>query len=332
MGIVVEVGDQPLLHRVQSWLDQRNVREGVVVEHVDDGLGVVVAGLLVAESAGDRQRSLDRRCHHRRVDERRVRVQVLARFEGGGLSLAAGVRRGANQGLGREHEEPVGVADVLRIHVQGAEHRGRILRAVVGVQHTGIADRRRARIRRELEDQVALLGHRDRDREPRCGRDVERRAVTVDRPSDLRVRVAVLSDDGELRVIARRGLGQSDCHVGDVADVGHRPDLRLTRLDLQFRLELAVHGELHVALILRQCRVLGDLLGRAVEGDQVRRHELGLAAVVVRRQRALPPRRDVLGALGGLGRSSPGPGSVDRCRPRAANPRAASACSPTAAT
>ena len=49
MRIVVEVGDLPLLHGVEPRLDQRDVREGVVVEHVDDGLGVVVAGLVAAD-------------------------------------------------------------------------------------------------------------------------------------------------------------------------------------------------------------------------------------------------------------------------------------------
>ena len=103
-------------------------------------------------------------------------------------------------------------------------------------------------VRRELQDQVAFLGHRHRDRVPRPGRDAQRRAVAVDGPADLCVGVAVLPDDRELRVVPGGGLGQSDCHVGDVADVGHHPDLRLARLDLQLRLELAVDGELHVAL------------------------------------------------------------------------------------
>ncbi len=178
---------------------------------------------------------------------------------------------------------------------------GGVLGAVVRIQHSGIGDLRGLGIRGELEHQVALLGHGHRDRVPRPRRDVERRAVTVDGPADLGVRVAVLPDDGELRVVARRGLGQPQRHVGDVADVGHRPDLRLAGLDLQLGLELAVHGVLQIALILRQRRVLGDLLAWAVEGDQVGRHEVGLAAVVLRRQRAGPPRCDVLGAHGGIG-------------------------------
>ena len=41
--------------------------------------------------------------------------------------------------------------------------------------------------------------------------------------------------------------------------------------------------------------------GRAGEGHEIRRDELRLAAVVVRRQRPGLPGRDVLGALGGVG-------------------------------
>ena len=109
-------------------------------EEVDDGLGIVVAGLVAADRIGDRQLPFDGGRHDRRVDERRVGAEVLARLEGRGLPGPAGVRRGADQRLGREHEEAVGVADVLRDPRSACRAPRRVLGAVVRIQHSGIGD------------------------------------------------------------------------------------------------------------------------------------------------------------------------------------------------
>ena len=87
-------------------------------------------------------------------------------------------------------------------------------------------------------------------------------------------RVAVLPDDGELRVVAGRRFGQSQWQIGEIADIGQHPDLGLAGLELQLRLELAVDGELHIPLVLRQRGIGGDILRRAAEALQVARDEL----------------------------------------------------------
>ena len=282
MRVVVAVGDLPFLDGVESRLDERDVRERRGLEEVEHRLGVAAAGLVAADGVDDRQLPGHGGCHDRRVHERRVGVEVLPRFERHRGALAAGIRRGADQRLRREHEEPVHEADVLGVHRQRAQYRGCLVGAVVRVEHTRSHHRLGIGVRRELQNQVAFLRHRHRDRVPRSRRDAQRRSVAVHGPADLRVRIAVLADDCELGVVAGGRLGQSHSHVGDVADVGQRPDLGLPWLELQLRLELAVDRELDVALILGQVGVLGDLLGRTVERQQVRRDELCLAAVVVR--------------------------------------------------
>ena len=64
--------------------------------------------------------------------------------------------------------------------------------------------------------------------------------------------VAVLTDDGNGRMPSRCRLGELHIHVGDVADIRENPDLRLSGLALDDRLEQPVDGELHVALCIGQ--------------------------------------------------------------------------------
>ena len=64
--------------------------------------------------------------------------------------------------------------------------------------------------------------------------------------------IAVLADDKERRMPSGRRLGELHIEVGDVADIGQHPDLGLSRLALDHRLELAVDRELNIAKVIRQ--------------------------------------------------------------------------------
>ena len=101
-----------------------------------------------------------------------------------------------------------------------------------------------------------------------------------------------MPDDGDLGMIARRRFGELDGHVDDVADIGEHPDLGLAGLALDDRLELSVHGKLHVALIVWKRRVRRHVLalaGKSGEALQIARDELEASALVVDRERARIP-------------------------------------------
>ena len=114
MGVIVEVGEFPLLHRIHARLDQLDVRERVVVDLVQERLGIVLAGPRIVEATAELELTCHIGCHHRGVDKRRVGVQVLARVECCGLALP-GVGRDVQQGLRREGEKAVSVAEVGRV-------------------------------------------------------------------------------------------------------------------------------------------------------------------------------------------------------------------------
>jgi hypothetical protein len=101
--------------------------------------------------------------------------------------------------------------------------------------------------------------------------------------------VAVLTDDGNGRMPSRCRLGELHIHVGDVADIRENPDLRLSGLALDDRLEQPVDGELHVALRIGQRRIgRHAILRLAVEGREllkIARNELKQSADIVDRQR-----------------------------------------------
>ena len=165
-------------------------------------------------------------------------------------------RHRPRQHLGRKDEEAVGIADGRRQHAQAAEHGRRIFRAVVGVEHArrgdrlgaaaaSAASRAPARLRAGI---VTAIANR------LAGGMTQPRAVLGGRIVDGRIGIAVLADDGDLRMPAGRRLGELHVHVGDVADIREHPDLGLAGLALDDRLELAVDGELHVPLVVGQRR------------------------------------------------------------------------------
>ena len=296
--VVVDVG--PLLDRAEPRLDQPGVGECLAVEGVDERLGVRLARQIVEESAADHHLPADIGLPVGDVDERAVGAERLALGEHRRLPLAVAGHR-AGQDLGREDEEPVGIADRRGQHAEAAEHPRRIVGAVVGVADSRRADRLgAAAARRHLQHQVPARRHRHRDRDACRRRNQQPRAALGRRIVHRRRRVAVLADDGELRMTAGRRLGQLHVHVGDVADVREHPDLGLSRLAADDRLEQAVDGELHVALPVGQRRVgrhvLARLAGERGEALQVARDELEQPAIVQDREMARPPDGDVVRA------------------------------------
>ncbi len=109
----------------------------------------------------------------------------------------------------------------------------------------------------------------------------------------LRVGHAVLADDGDLLRLACRSLGELHWHVNDVADIGEHPDLGLPGLARNHRLELAVDGELHVALPVRQRGVGGHRFAIARlerrEALQIAGDELEAATLIADRERPRIP-------------------------------------------
>ena len=116
------------------------------------------------------------------------------------------------------------------------------------------------------------------------------------------IRISILPDDGNLWMPTGRRFRQLDIDVGDVADIGEHPDLGLTRLAVDDRLELAVDRELHVALGVGERRIWRDRRVRAArqrgEAQQIAGDELEPTALVLDRKRPSPPRREVF--LSGL--------------------------------
>ena len=89
-------------------------------------------------------------------------------------------------------------------------------------------------------------------------------------------------------MIARCRLGQLNRHVSDVADIGENPDLGLPCLALDDRLELTVHGELHVAQVVGKRRIGRQVFSCAASGCreslQIARNELKASTLIVDRQ------------------------------------------------
>ncbi len=249
--VVVEVRDLPFLNGIQSRLNQRNVGERVVGEFVGEGLRIAVAGLLVSEPTGHCEIAGHVGRHRCGIHERGVGIELLSELEGSRLSFTLVWRR-TDQLLSREREESVRVTDHRRVDGDGSEFGGRIVGTVVGVENAWIAHRLRTFERWHLQHQIAGLRHRHCDCVSRGRRNHQPGSVPVHGWPDLVERVSVLPYDGELRMGAGCGFRQRDRHVGKVADVGKHPDLGLPRLQFQRRLELTVHGVLHIALVVRQ--------------------------------------------------------------------------------
>ena len=200
MLVVVVVDEPPLLDRAEPRLDQRDVGKRVAVERIDERLRVGLAGQIVEEAAGDHHLALDVGRSPERSTNERIGAERLALDER--RRHARPLRgHGSRQHLGREDEEPVEIADRRRQHAQRAEHGGRIVGAVVGVEHARRGDRLgAAAARRHLQDEIALGGHGHGDREAARRRDEQPRAVVGDRIVDRGIGIAVLADDGDRRM------------------------------------------------------------------------------------------------------------------------------------
>ena len=225
--------------------------------------------------------------------ERALGAELLALGERGRDTLAA-VGRGLRQDLRRGDKETVGVADRRRQHAQIAERGRRIVGAVIGVEDAGRAHRPDvAAARRHLEDQVTALRHGDGDGVAGRRRNDEAGAVVPQRIPNLPIGNPILGDDGDLGMLARRGLGQLRVDVDHVADIGEHPDLGLSGLALDHRLELPVDRELHVALVVGKRGIGRDVMtstaGLGGKSLQIARDEMELSARVGNGARAHIP-------------------------------------------
>ena len=119
-----------------------------------------------------------------------------------------------------------------------------------------------------------------------------------------RSRIAVLADDGDLRVSARRRLGELDAQIGNIAHIREHPNLGLSRLSLDHRLEETVDRELHVALIIGKRGIVRHIAAGICrpsrEALQVARNELEASAHIFDRQGPGEPNRWVLRSFLGV--------------------------------
>ncbi len=158
MLVVIVVDERPLFDRTEPRLEQRNVGKCRAVEGIDEGLGIVLAGEIVEEGAGDGELALEVGSDLGDVLERALGAELLPLGELGRDALTA-VGRGPRQDLRRGDEETVGVADRRRQHAQIAERGRRIVGAVIGVEDAG---RAHASWRRRRATASRGSGHRSR--------------------------------------------------------------------------------------------------------------------------------------------------------------------------
>ena len=67
-----------------------------------------------------------------------------------------------------------------------------------------------------------------------------------------RIRIAVLPNDGDWWMPPSGRFRELQIHVGHVAHIREHPNFGLARLTLDDGLKLSIHGELHIALIIRE--------------------------------------------------------------------------------
>ena len=68
-----------------------------------------------------------------------------------------------------------------------------------------------------------------------------------------RIRIAVLANYGDWWMPASRCFRELHIDVSEVTHIREHPNFGLVRLTLDSGLKLAVHGELHITLIIREC-------------------------------------------------------------------------------
>src|SRR5262245_27936596 len=285
MLVVVVVDEPPLLDRVEPRLDQRHVGECAAVEGIHERFRVLGARQIVEKSAGYQDLPYDVRRSFSEVDKGRVATERLTFDEGRRYSTP--LRGcGSRQHLGREDEEPVGIADRGGEDAQAPQHGWRIIRSIAGVEHAGLGDRLcAASALRHLKNEIAFGGDRHRNRKPARRRNEQPRTLVRRRIMDVGIGVAILANDGDRRMSPGRSFRELDVHVGKVANIREHPDRGLASLAPDDRLKLAVHCELHIPLVIRQRRIRRHVaLGLAARRDEVLQiagDELEAAATIV---------------------------------------------------
>ena len=298
MLVVVMVDEPPLLDRIEPGLDQRHVGKCAAVERIHERFWILDARHVVEKSAGDQDLPFDVRRRVGEVGKCRVGTERLSFDERGGHATTLR-GHGSRQHLCWKDEESIGVADDRGQDTQIPQHGRGIVGSVAGIEHAGRRQSlRTASTLRHFEHELALGRYRHCDREAARGWNQQPCTLVGGRIGDGGVGVSILADDRDRRMSPGRGFRELHIHVRNVTHVREHPDLGLSGLALNHRLELAVDRELHVSLVVGERRIRRHIpvrfAARRGEALQIAGDELEEPASVVDGKRPRIPHRGAL--------------------------------------